>query len=416
MKGDFINHDPDPVTNVEISGKHIKLKIIVVVVATVIALVFFGMGIVNCMSESKGWKTLGFQTDLGNCSGDFVCYYYLDQDGRSGKDLLNDVNNDYAEACIGAYRIFNADEEFGSLNNLATLNRNINTEITVNSVLYSALQAMVESGGRSLYLAPVYSYYYKLYFSDDELSAAENDPAKNDELAEKFGEILHFTNSDEHINLQFLGDDKVKLCVSSEYSAYAEAESFYYLDFFNYKNAFIIDYIADFMSGRGHGGIISGFDGCMRSFLSDTQTYTLNVFDLDDNFSNVAATLTGNGKISSVRFRDYDTSAAQYDYFYTYSDGITVTPYLTDKGLNCSCMHDFLAYSYTETCAYVMLKAQPVFASEVFDDAKLSDLKNRSVFSVYCSENEVLYNDPLAQEGLQPLITDEYSYTKKFVG
>ena len=407
---------PKPVEEIDISEKHTKLKIFIVIVAVIVALVSFGIGITTCLSEKKGWKTLTVETVAESCAGDFVCYYYLDKSGTGGRKHLNSVKDDYAEACYYAYRIFNATTEFEGFTNLATLNKNVNTEVRVDSNLYSAFTLMGESGSRALYLAPVYSYYYDLFFAYDETSAALNDPNKNADVAEAFTKILSYANSDEHINLELFGENKVRLNVSAEYKSFIESEYFgVYLDFFILKNAFIIDYISDFMTERDHGVLLSSFDGYMRSSLNDDKTYSLNVFDLDGNYENLAARVTGSGKISAARFKDYTTSKAQYDYFYTYSDGATVTPYLSENGLNSSCIHDLVTYSYTLSCAEVMLKSLPVYTAEEFSEESISDLKAAKIYSMYCESFEVIYNDPSIEDGIELVTSKEYEYKKRYI-
>lgn len=408
--------NPKPVEEIEVSGKHTKLKIVIVIVAVIIALVSFGTGIATCMSEDRGWKALEVNSGADSCGGDFVCYYYLEKGGQGGKKLLDSVTNDYSEACVNAYRIFNAEKDFEGVSNLATLSKKINTEVMVNPVLYSALGEVQKSGTRALYLAPIYTYYYNLFYAFDDSYAAENDPRKNTELAAKFTRILSYANSGEHISLELLGENKVKLNVSEEYAAFFKAEGYgAYLDFFILKNAFIIDYISDFMTDKGHGTLISSFDGYTRSSLAGDKTYTLNVFDFDGKYVNPAASVTRGGKVSAVRFRDYGTGGgSEFDYYYTYTDGVTVTPYLNSDGLNNSCLHNLLTYSYTQSCARVMLESLPVYTADELADESLKSLKTASIYSLYCAEKEVRFNDAEIEGSLQLVTSGKYSYTKKY--
>lgn len=406
---------PKPKEEIEVSSSHTKLKIFIVIVAIIVALVSFGIGISRCMSTDKGWKKLN-ASGGESCAGDFVCYYYLDVNGRSGTDRLNAVNAAYSEACINAYRIFNAEKEFEGLTNLATLNKNANTEVIVDESLYKAFGILESSGRRDLYRAPVYTNYYNLCFSETDASASELDPKKNADAAANIAKILSFANSSDHVSLTLMGENKVKLNVSAEYKAFFEEEEYSsYLDFYVLKNAFIADYIAEFMQGKGFGGLLSSNDGYMRSFLGENETYTLNVFDVEDNYLNNAATISGTGKVSAVRFRDYGLgSDTRFDNFYTYSDGTTVTPYLTDEGLCRSSINNLLVYSYSESCARLMLKALPVYTAEEFSSSAISELKASSIYSVYCKDKAVIFNDSSLGERLKLVESKDYSYTKRY--
>lgn len=397
---------------VDVSDKHTKLKIAVAVTAVIVALVAFGVGIGFSLSENVGWKLLSFDTQQENCSGDFVCYYYLEKGGWDGKTQLDNVKNAYAEACINAYRIFNAEEEFDGMCNLATLNNNPNRELTPDPALYSALELVQQANSRTIFFAPIYTCYYNVFFAFNEAYAMENDPHRNEGAAQFVQQVMEYASDDVHISLQ-LANGKAKLSVSEQYAELVGSWDCPYLDFFVLKNAFIADYIAQFLEQKGYGGIISSFDGYMRSFLNDNGC-SLNIFDLDGNLVRHAAVLSANDELSAVRFRDYDSAGTQYDYFYTYPDGSTVTPYLAD-GFNSSCMHDLLTYSHTQGCAYVALHSLPVYTAEQLDDDGLMTLKGDGIFSVYCKDKTVCYNDPDAQQGLE-FSSDDGGYTGSFVG
>lgn len=416
MKRDKMLKKSEPVQDIEVSDKHTKLRITVVIVAAVAAIVAFGFGISNCISEEKGWKTLSDDTGMESSSADFSCRYFLEKDGQDGKKLLAEANADYIAACSQAYKIFNAQTEFANLSNLASLNKSVNTVVTVDEALYSALSAVKDSGSRALYLAPAYTYYYSIFYATDDGYAEINDPARNEDVAAKFTQISAYANNPEHVDLKLLGENKVRLCVSDEYARFVSEEEYgVYLDFFILKNAFIADYIADYMAEKGHGVLISSIDGYVKSTLSDEITYTLNVFDRDGNYENLAAAINCKGKMSAVRFRNYNTDRdLSYDYFYTYSDGGTVTPYLDENGLNRSCTDNLLAYSYSKGCAEVMLKALPVYTSDELEYASISHLKASSVYTIYCEGKEVRYNDTAMDENLKPAVSEEYSYTKKY--
>ncbi len=401
------DREPKPVKNVEVSERHMGLRIAVIVVAVAVALTAFGLGVSALFSESKGWKTLRADTAAFNCGGDFVCNYYLDEDGFKGRRRLEAAQNAYTSACVNAYDIFESETFEGGL---ASVNGNVNAETHVDPSLYSAFSLMKENGSRAMYLAPVYEFYYSLFYCDDDEYAAQNDPNQNAETARAVADILSFAMNEEHIDLKLLGENTVRLEVSKTYADFLSAwEDPTFLDFFIYKNAFIADYIAEYMSQRGFYGTVSSVDGFTRSFLSDGLTFELNVFDLDGEFVNLAATLTGRGDMGVVRFRDYGISPARFDLFYTYADGVTVTPYLDAEGKNRSCIHDLLTYSYEAGCAYTLLKSLPLYTAETLVASEVSRLCDGGIFSVYCSDFSVRYND--ASSPLRIALSGDRAYT-----
>ena len=73
-----------PVKKIELSERHVKLRIVLVVLFIVIALAAFAMGIVFWLSTDAGWTQVEANASDTNCSGDFVFYYEVSTGGLDG--------------------------------------------------------------------------------------------------------------------------------------------------------------------------------------------------------------------------------------------------------------------------------------------------------------------------------------------
>ncbi len=403
--------------NIEISEKHTKLKIVLLIVFIAIAIVAFTFGILGCLSTDAGWHRVESQ-GAGDCGGEFAFYYKIDKGGTKATDELNAVTAVYTDACGAATRIFDGTNTYDGVSNVATLNNNINKDVKIDPVLYSALEKIVAAGDRSIFLAPVYERYYGLYYAQDENSALEFDPYRNAEVAERFAEITAFANDAAHVDIVLGADNTARLAVSDAYFDYADHNGIStYIDFFVLKNAFIIDCLAARLSESGYDGLISTVDGMYtRNFGEGGDEYTVGIFDLDGEYVYPAASFKGSGSLSAVRFRDYGIGTdSGFDMFYTFSDGKTATPFVDPAdGLYKSAIHDYFAYTRASSCADAVLAAIGEYIGSKDISQSADRLLSSGVYSIYCAGRKVIYNDSTLSDKLALLETDEVTYIKQY--
>ena len=95
-----------------------------------------------------------------------------------------------------------------------------------------------------------------------------------------------------------------------------------------------------------------------------------------------------------VFMRDYPMSTRDMTEFYTYEDGSYVHRYFdTVTGVYKSSLHNFVSYSYDKSCAEVAIGMADVFISDSFDTDKVAQLEDCQIYSVWCLEGTVYYND-----------------------
>ena len=122
------------------------------------------------------------------------------------------------------------------------LNGHVNEIVTVDPALYKALTVLTQYDCRYAYLAPAYAEYDRVFSAESDAEAARYDPAGDPELAEYLAEIAAFAGNPEMVNLEILGDNRVRLTVSTEYLKFTEENEIEtVLDFGWMKNAFIAD-------------------------------------------------------------------------------------------------------------------------------------------------------------------------------
>lgn len=401
---------PKPVKKIEVSERHIKLRGVLVILFILVALGMFAWGIISALSTDEGWHEVEASSSELNCSSEFLFYYYIEKGGLSATEELENVESAYSTACVSAYKLFNEftlyeDDDDGQLYNLAYINDNPNAVVTVDETLYAALQLAEKYDMLSmLYLGPVYVVYDGIMYSSNESTAKQYDPYYNDDTAAYIAEIMGYINGG-GISLQLLGDNRVQLNVSAEYKAFMEANTVSddddeeavvrYLNFGVLRNAFIIDYIADYLTECGFtNGILNSYDGYSKT-IGENEEFSITIYDQAEKINDAAGTASGTGAASIVRFRSYALSSSDYGYKFSYSTGDTATLYIDPqtgyyKRDYSDSLNDLVVYSYGGSCAEVLLKVYNIYIADSFDSEALIET---GLYYIYCRDAQILYND-----------------------
>ena len=198
------------------------------------------------------------------------------------------------------------------------------------------------------------------------------------------------------IRLEILEDNRVRLCVSQEYLAFAqENELGKLLDFGFLTNAFTADYLADVLIEAGYrNGYLYSFDGFTRNLDTRNQSYQLNLFDRKDNGAFLPARLRYTAPASIVSLRDYPTVAEDRWHYYAFESGEIVTAFLDPAdGLSKSALHNLVSYSDDFGCGEILLRIVDVFIAEEFHADALNALTSDGVYSIWYEGNVLNYND-----------------------
>lgn len=408
-----------PVQRIELSEEHIRMRTIGLIILIVIALAAFAIGVAQCSKQEKGWQVISLPSGEGNCSQELSLRYCLGEGELSVKAEHAQLQSIYYDLCTKAYRVFHEQEPFEGVNNLYYLNQHPNQTVTVDAVLYQALDKMVQKGGRALYLAPLYVEYSAMFGCVYDHELAEYDPLLNEEAAAYFARVCAFANNDNAVHLELLGNNQVRLTVSAEYQAFATENGITsYVDFFWTKNAFVVDYIAQGLIANGKTyGVLSSYDGFSRNLDSQSGTeYSYNVLDRREGKAAVAATLKSAGAASMVFFRTYPITELDALHYYVTEAGELRHPYIdSSDGLGRAALSGLTGYSNTLGCADIMLSMMPVYIADTLDAEALNALTEQGIYSIYCNGTEVRYNQKDARLS-NFLSDDDFSYYGVYVG
>jgi hypothetical protein len=235
-----------------------------------------------------------------------------------------------------------------------------------------------------------------MFSSTEDYSASEFDPYRDEQIAEYFAQLSAFTSSEEHVSLELLGNNKVKLNVSPEFQAFAQENAIdSFIDFFWAKNAFIVDYIADSLVEKGYVyGTLSAYDGFMRNFdVRENVSYAYNLIAQYAENAYDVGRYEYMGKNSIVFLRSFKTNALDMNY-YRYEDGTERHAYVdVNDGLCKNSLNTLISYSNDASCAEVLLSVMPIYISNAFEQEKLTGLSQDGIYSIWFDGTLLRYNE-----------------------
>lgn len=400
------NKYPKPVTKVELSDKHVKLRVILIICFVIIAGIFIGIALSRQFGTKAGWTVIQATYDENNNAGDFTFNYELGTKDISVSTEKNTVSKIYTESLIKIYQLLDEYTEFTSLKNIYYINNHCNEEIEIDSLLYECFERV--QNNRYIYQSLILDQYNNLFVSDTDISAEKFDAHKNEELKEYYLEVLHFTNDSNHVNLELLGNNKVMLKVSAEYLNYME-ENKNYISFGILKNACIIDYVSEqLIKNEFTTGFITSVDGYIRNLDKRDITYKMNVFDKEYNIYNAFSFSYKHSK-SIVYLKNYAISSVNDSHYYEYKDGTRRTEFIDlNDGIDKAVVSNMVALSNDYSCLELLLEILPVYINESIDTSLISDLKTKNINMIYIDGREVHYNFNTTIDNLYS--TDSISY------
>ena len=390
---------PKPIETVELNETGTKKRVVLFIVAIIVALGAFWYGISNLTKVEAGWYVIeATSASEMNCAQDFEFRYYLGHSGVNSAAENKALNLLYTQATEDAYKIFNARESFADCKNLHYINRHPNEPIRVGKALYEAFTLMEETGSRYMYLGPALQEYNNLFFCMEDSEAENVDPYLNEEQKAYIARVAEFAGNPEHIQLQRMENNTVQLYVSDAYLAFAKEWGITdYLDLYILQDAFIIDYLADKLIQEGYTkGVISSYDGYTRCLGDETLMYGNEVYSQPQaGIASVTAQVRYPGNTALVHFHQLQLNSVRELYYYQYQNGETRTAYLDEKDGLCKAALPFLTATSPEAgCAEMALRLMPLYAADALDRDGLHALADEKIYPMYCDGNTLYSFDP----------------------
>lgn len=379
----------------ELSDANRTVRWVLIVGLLIVAAVSISVGLFSVLQTPAGWQTVTVNSSALHCGDDFIFQYNYGAGEASPTAESKVLQPLYGKTVEDAWKLFYNEAGSTDSNGMYEINQHINEEICVDHGLYAALEQMVNSGSRALYMAPIYAEYDRVFLSQNEADAQTYDPGQNTDQKEYVQLLADFANDPESIQLVLKGDNKVMLQVSQEYLTFIEENEVRYLVGFGWlQNAFIVDYIASVLAENGFtNGYIASVDGFTRNLDQKENTYSLNLFNRFDDGIDLAGTMSYTAPKSLVSLRNYPMSAQDSQRYYSFSDGRIVTAMIDPAdGQSKSAIHNLVSYSSDLSCGQLALAVMPVFVANTFSEEALNALTQQGIYSLWFSDKEIKYN------------------------
>ena len=393
-------YQPRRPERIELSGDHVRRRWIAAALLLAVALAAFGLGVSRSLARS-GWTEIEART---GCAAEFSLRYCLDEKGGTAQYRV--LTGLYAEACQRAAQVYSSSETLEELGNLQRVNSHPNEIVTVEPELYAALALVQEYGNRVPYLAPIYENYGSLFFCTDDAETAGFDPLQDPTLAAYYREVAAFAGDPAQIDLELLGENRLRLRVSEEYLRYArENEIGTLFDLGWMKNAFIADDLAAVLRSRGFTqGCLQSRDGFGVNLYEGDEPFGLKLYARGDSGAVQTAEMAYTGPLSWVALRSFSLNPGPGDWYYEFADGEIRSIYVDPAdGQPRTAAEELLLWSKVLGCGELLLRACPAFLAERLEPAGLDA---RDLSWAACEGKTLLCSDPQA---VFPRIADGYT-------
>ena len=306
---------------IEVSEKHVGLRIAVTAVAFVIAVVAFTWGVVSIGKKDPGYQTIEAKVDAEAITYNNAVLYNYWFDGRSNeiKGKVSALTLVYTPILSAAYKQLDHQNTYSGQVSIGTVNQHRGEVVTVSPELYAILKdayaKTLEGNGFNMFAGALYAEWKNIQILED---PTEFDPANNENSAERIHAIAAVVNDLSNFNLEFLDDRACSLRFSTS-SAYEEfcreyEITAYALDLNNLKDAYILSMMGRSLIDAGYSiGHLTTPEGLalntsprgslkfdMHTWESSKDTVYASV-ELDGVFS--AATFTAYGMGSDYGYK-----------------------------------------------------------------------------------------------------------------
>ena len=393
--------------DIEVSGKHIKLRFVIFIIALIVGVSAFAIGIYQITNKETGYYEIKATADetapLYSNGYSFFCFV----DGKSDdiKSNLTKIASLYSESLGRISRLLDPVETYDGYVNLATLNQHPGEDVKLPAELYAVLTdalARSEAGGFDLFDGAEKALWQEvLYLEDAEAFDPEIDPYQYERMVAAWTVIRGADRPTLTVVDEASGT--VRLEVSAAYREVMERHEIEapILDFGVLREAYTLQYVRQKLIENGFSkGYLRSVSG-MNVMLPQTEAGILKMYGYLDGKAVAAAEITLGKGAACCELRSFSMGEAGY---YTI-DGILRHPY---PGREWEPSRDILTVWTTSTRGDIVdaaVKALSLYAATP-EDAKqlLIDFGTKQTSAALLSVNEPLtiYSDPLHTEKIVP--------------
>ena len=381
----------------ELSDKNRTVRWILIGLLLAVGAVALITGLIGALQTPAGWQAVSVTSGKLNCAHAFSFQYDLGAGKESATDERKALTVYYSQLTEKAWELFYNESGETEEKGIYYLNNHPNEAVEVGEGLYEALRVFKNMDSRAIFLAPIYSVYNRVIYSDNFVEAEGHDPAQNEDTAQYVAQLVAFAGDPQAVSLELLSGNKVKLTVSESYLQFAkENELLFFVDFGWLKNAAAADYIADNLVDAGYtNGYLTSVDGYVRNLDSRGTNYDLNVFRKGASGGQLTALVDYQGPVAMVMLRSFPMYQEDADRYYCFENGRIVTTMIDPAdGMSKAATDSLIAYGKDKGCLELAIKLMPIYVAETLSEDSLNALTKDGIYSLWIAHKEIRYNQP----------------------
>lgn len=293
----------------EVSNRHITLRIVVTAVAFVVAVIAFTIGVVRIGHKDPGYHTIEAKVDaealLYNKA--VTLKYWFDGSTNEIKRGINALTEVYTPVLAASYKQLDPRNLYTAVNGIATLNLNRGNSIMVSEHLYSVLKdayrRTLEGKGYNMFAGDLYAEWKSILILDEPEAF---DPALNSAQGARIAEIAAQVSDLSNFKLEFLDDSTclVRFSVSDSYAAFCSSHEIdsMPLDLNLLHDAYLMDWIATDLLAEGYDTGYLYTSEAQVLCLGSRGSLGYSMYTLENGNETVYASLELEGPFSATTF------------------------------------------------------------------------------------------------------------------
>lgn len=297
---------------IEVSEKHIGLRIAVTAVAFVIAVVAFTWGILSIGKRDPGYQTIEAKVDAEAITYNNAVLYSYWFDGKSNeiKGKVSALTLVYTPILSAAYKQLDHQNVYSGQVSIGAINQHPGEVVTVSPELYAILKdayaKTLEGRGFNMFAGALYAEWENIQILENPI---EFDPANNENSAERIHDIASVVNNLSNFNLEFLDDStcSLRFSTSSAYEEFCKEYEItaYALDLNNLKDAYMLSMMGSSLIDAGYEiGHLTTPQG-MALNTSSRGTLSFDMHTWENSKDTVYASVELDGVFSAATFTAY---------------------------------------------------------------------------------------------------------------
>ena len=297
---------------IEVSDKHVGLRIALTAVALVIAVVAFSIAIVNMGKKSPGYQLIEAKTDKEALTyNNAVSFrYWFDGTSNEIKRGINGLVLEYTPILSAAYKQTDHQNVYSGQVSIGTVNQHPGEVVNVSPELYAILKdayaKTLEGRGYNMFAGALYAEWKSIQILDD---PTEFDPANNGFVASRLHEIAAVVNDLSNFSLEFLDDSTcaVRFSTASGYDDFCREYEItaYALDLNNLRDAYMLSMMGEALVAAGYqlGHLTTAEGMALNTSPRGTLSYDMHTWEYDKD--TVYASVELDGVFSAAAFTAY---------------------------------------------------------------------------------------------------------------